>query len=277
MLALGLALAGEMKVTGGAKPVDVSIIRRVDVAYYPVTKQGPLEFDVEGPSWVRVYTRLWWPAGAGGLLKYGLSLWQDDVERPVSFEAGISTSSFGPDERKVGEWRSFYVQAPEGSSHYRLALTSGPAETVGVRLALQSPRPGRQAAIPGARELVMADGRDTSRLWELATGQAATLELVGPCRVRVHARLSFDPGLPGAQNFVLAVHEGKSLLARGNMKAARSPSASYVNEPGLIPSSERTLRFSLPSGRHQLTLMLSGTLAKSGAAAVEVVAAEKYE
>ena len=277
LLALGLALAGELKVAGGAKPEDVSIIRRVDVAYYPVTKQGPLEFDVEGPCWLRVYTRLWWPAGAGGLLKYGLSLWQDDVERPVSFETGLSMSSFGPGDRKVGEWRSFYVQVPEGRSHYRLAVTSGPAETVGVRLALQSPRPGRQVAIPGARELVLADGRDTSRLWELATGQAATLELVGPCRVRVHARLSFDPGLPGAQNFVLAIHEGKSLLARGNMKAARSASASYVNEPGLIPSSERTLRFSLPSGRHQLTLMLSGTLAKSGAAAVEVVAVEKYE
>ena len=103
------------------------------------------------------------------------------------------------------------------------------------------------------------------------------MALVGPCRVRVRTRLSFDPGLPGAQNYVLAVREGKSLLVRRNMKAARSPSASYVNEPGLIPSSERTLRFSLSSGRHQLTLMLSGTLAKSGAAAVEVYAAEKYE
>ena len=277
LLALGLAAAGEVKVTTCARPVDVSIIRRVDVAYYPVTKQGPLEFDVEGSCWLRVYTRLWWPTGADGLLKYGLSLWQDDVERPVSFETGLSKSSFGPGDLKVGEWRSFYVQVPEGNSHYRLAVTSGPAETVGVRLALQSPRPGRQAAIPGARERVLADGRDTSRLWELTTGQAATLELAGPCRVRVRARLSFDPGLPGAQNFVLAVREGKSLLVRGNMKASRSPSATYVNEPGLIPSSERTLRFSLPPGRHQLTLMLSGTLARSGAAAVEVYAAEKYE
>jgi hypothetical protein len=277
VLALGLALAGEVKVTGGAKSVDVSVIRRVSVAYTPVTKQTPLEFDVEGPCWLRVYTRLWWPAGADGLLKYGLSLWQDDAERPVSFETGLSTSSFGPGGRKLGEWRSFFVQVPEGNSHFRLAVTSGAAETVGVRFALQSPQPGRPAAIPGARELVLADGRDTSRLRELKTGQATSIELVGPCRVRVHTRLNFDPGLPGAQNFVMAVREGKSLLVRRNMKAARSPSASYVNEPGLIPSSGRMLKFSLPSGRHQLTLMLSGTLAKSGAVAVEVVAGEKYE
>ncbi len=277
VLALGLALAGEVKVTGGTKSVDVSIIRRVSVAYTPVTKQSPLEFNVDGPCWLRLYTRLWWPVGAGGLLKYGLSLWQDDVERPVSFETGLSTSSFGPGGRKLGEWRSFFVQVPEGNSHFRLAVTSGAAETVGVRLALQAPQPGRSVAIPGARELVLADGRDTSRMRELKTGQATAVELTGPCRVRVHARLSFEPGLPGAQNFVVAVHDGKSLLARRNMKAARSPSATYVNEPGLIPSSERIIKFSLPSGRHELTLTLSGTLAKSGAVLVEVVAGEKYE
>jgi hypothetical protein len=277
VLALGLALAGEVKVAAGARSVDVSVIRRVNVAYHPVTKQAPLEFDVEEPCWLRVYTRLWWPAGADGLLKYGLSLWQDDVERPVSFETGLSTSSFGPGGRKVGEWRSFFVQVPEGNGHFRLAVTSGAAETVGVRFALQAPQPGRPAVIPGARELVLADGRDTSRLRELKTGQATAIELTGPCRVRVHTRLSFDPGLVGAQNFVMAVREGRSLLVRRNLKAARSPSASYVNEPGLIPSSERTVKFSLPAGRHQLTLMLSGTLAKSGAVALEVVAGEKYE
>jgi hypothetical protein len=277
VLALGLAFAGEVKVAAGTKSVDVSVIRRVDVAYHPVTKRTPLEFDVVGPCWLRVYTRLWWPGGAAGPLKYGLSLWQDDVERPVSFETGLSTSSFGPGERKVGEWRSFFVQVPEGNSRFRLALTSGAAETVGVRLALQSPRPGRPAVIPGARELVLVDGRDTSQLRELKTGQVAAIELVGPCRVRVHTRINFEPGLPGVQNFVLAVREGKSLLVRRNMKAARSPSASYLNEPGLIPSSERTVKFNLPSGRHQLTLILSGTLAKSGAVGVEVVAGEKYE
>jgi hypothetical protein len=277
VFAAGLALASEVKVAAGAKSVDVSVIRRVNVAYHPVTKQAPLEFDVEGPCWLRIYTRLWWPAGADGLLKYGLSLWQDDVERPVSFETGLSTSSFGPGGRKLGEWRSFFIQVPQGSIHFRLAVTSGVAETVGVRFALQAPQPGRPVAIPGARGLVLADGRDTSRLWELKTGQATAIELIGPCRVRVHTRLSFDPGLVGAQNFVVAVREGKSLLVRTNLKAARSPSATYVNEPGLIPSSERTVKFNLPAGRHQLTLMLSGTLAKSGAVAVEVVGGEKYE
>ena len=166
---------------------------------------------------------------------------------------------------------------PDGNNHYRLELSTGKAETVGVRLVLQSSRPGRLVAIPGARELPLVDGSETAQLQELKTGKAATLELTGPCRVRVRVRLNFEPGLLGTQNFVLAVQEGKSVLVRGNLKAARSPSASYSGEPGLVPSSERTLRFSLPSGRHNLTLLLSGTLARSGAVAVEAVAGEKYE
>ena len=272
-----VARAGEVRVTAGAKPVDLSVVRRVSVAYHPVATGSPLEFDAEGPCWLRVYTRPWWPVGVDGALKYGLSLWLGDVERPVSLETGLSTSSYGPGGRKVGEWRSFFVQVPEGTNHYRLELANGRADTVGVRFALQAPQPGRPVAIRGARELTLADGRDTSRWFELRTGQAARLELTGPCRVRIGARLNFEPGLPGAQNFVLTVQEGKSVLARRNMKAARSPSAAYLNEPGLVPSSERTLRFSLPSGRHDLTLLLGGTLAKSGAVAAEVVAGEKYE
>jgi len=277
VLALGLALAGEVKVTSGAQPVDVSVIRRVNLAYQPVARGTPLEFDIEGPCWLRVYTRLWWPGGAESARRYGLSLWLGDVERPVAFETRLSPSSFGPSGRKVGEWRSFFVQVPEGNNHYRLEVTTGATETVGVRLALQSPRPGRLVAIPSARELSLADGRDTLELAELMTGRAAAFEVSGPCRVRVHARLSFEPGLPGAQNFVLTVQEGKAVLARKNLKAARSPSAIYVNEPGLIPSTEKVLKFNLAPGRHQLTLLLSGTLAKSGAVAVEVFTGEKYE
>ena len=275
LLVAGACLAAEVKVTGGAKPVNVSIVRRVDVAYHLATRQTPLQFEVQGPTWLRVYTRLWWPAGATGTRKYGLALTQGESERPVAFETGLSSSSYGPKGNKLGEWRSFFVQVPAGNVRYSLAVTD--AETVAVRLAVQAPRPWSPVEIGGSRQLTLVEGPDTTGFYECKAGQALAVNVSGPCRVRIRVRLSFEPGLPGAQNFVVTATDGKTQLARQNLKASRSPAAAFAEESGVVPSSERTLRFNLPAGEHSLLVGIGGTLAKVGALRVEVIPGEKYE
>ena len=269
--------AGELRVPADAKQVSVSIVRRVDVAYNVVTRAKPLEFDATGPTWLRVYTRLWWPAGKTGKVRYRLALGQDEAERPVEFDVGISPSSFGPRGRKLAQWRSFFIQVPAGSNHYRLAIAEAPGDTLGVRIVEQPPRPWQAVAITGVRSLTFVEGRDTSRLFELGKGQSVPVELIGPCRVRVRARLDFDPSMNGVQGFVMTATEGKVQLGTSNLRAGRSPAAVYLNEPAVVPSSERTLRFSLPEGRHDVVLQLGGTLAKSAAVRVEMLPGEKYE
>jgi hypothetical protein len=275
LLLVGLAAAGEVKVAAGAKSVDVSVVRRVDASYFLATRQAPLEFAARGPCWVRVYTRLWWPGTGTGTQKYELSLWQGDVERPLVLESGVSPSSYGPDGHKVGEWRSFYVQVQEPNTNYRLVVTQG--ETVAVRFALQSPKPWKSVSIPGLGAMTLAEGRDTTQFQHLATGDVVPLDLTGPCRVRVRVRINFGPELQGVQSFVLTARQGTMQLARRNLKAGPSGSAVFTDSPGLVPSSERTLRFNLPGGPHRVSLVLSGTLARSGAVAVEVIAGERYE
>ena len=271
-----VAVGGEVKVAAGGKSVDVSVIRRVNVAYHPVTKGSPLEFDVEGPCWLRVYTRLWWPRGGADRQRYKMSLWQDDMQRPLEFDAAVSPSSYGPGGRYLGEWRSFFVQVPAGANRYRLALDSAQSDTVGVRFAFQPPRPWQPRAL-ATRALELVDGRDTVTFHELAARQPAQLKVEGPCRVRVRVRLSYSPELLGEQSFAMAVTDGKTVVLRRNLRVGRSPSAVYVNESGLTPSTERVLRFSLGTGAHELSLALSGTLARTGAVAVDVLAGEKYE
>jgi hypothetical protein len=266
-----------VKVPASTKQVVVSIVRRVDVSYYLVTSKVPLEFDVQGPTWLRVYTRLWWPAEKTGRARYRLLLRQDEVERPVEFEAGRSTSSYGPGQHPLGEWRSFYEQVPTGVVHYRLAPDEGAADTVAVRFALQPPKPWQPVAIAGARTLVLVEGKDTTRFYEIVRGQPARLKVSGPCRVRVRCRLNFDPSTSGVQSFVVTVKGDKGELARRSVRVSRSRAAVYSNEPALLPSSERSVVFSLPEGGHNLSLLLSGTLAKTGAVTAEVLAGEKYE
>jgi hypothetical protein len=256
--------------------VNVSIVRRVDVQYEVLTRSSPLELDVTGPTWLRVYTRVWWPGAETAAVTYRLSLWQEDDERTIEQTAGRSGSSIGPGGRKVGEWRSFFVQVPAGASHYRLVLNQAPADTVGVRIVEQAPRPWQPAAIGAGRLLTLVEGRDTARFRELTRDRPLKVEFAGPCRVRVRARLNFVPSMSGTHGFVLTAEE-RTQLARKSMRVSRSPAGVYTDEPAVLPSTERTLLFNLPAGKHEVLLRLSGTLARSAAVRVEVLAGEKYE
>lgn len=276
-LTLVVAASGaeQVDVQSASKRVDVSVIQRMDLGYYLLTKDRPLEFAVEGPTWLRVYTRLWWPDRADRDQKYRVSLWQADVERPLDFESGRSKSSFGPGRRAVGRWRSFYVQVPVGTNSYRLALDDAPTDTVGIRFTFRAPRPWQPVAVPG-EPLTLVDGADTTRMTRIENGRPLAVSVTGPCRVRVSARLNFDPSMVGAQNLVLTASRGEVVLATDNLRVSRSE-AGYLDEPGLVPSSRRTLRFNLGEGTHRLDLLLNGTLAQSAGVTVERIVNEKYE
>ncbi len=275
LLALGVSAAEQVDVRSSSERVDVSVIQRMDLGYYLLTSRQPLEFEVQGPTWLRVYTRLWWPDGVDWDQAYRMSLWQADVERPLQFESRMSGSSSGPEQRRVGRWRSFYVQVPAGVNSYQLKLDDAPCDTVGIRFTFRAPRPWQQVAVPGSK-LVLADGADTALMTRLEPGKPLEVSVSGPCRVRVSARLNFVPSMVGAQNFVLSVDQGGRPVATDNFRVSRS-GAVYVDEPGLVPSSRRSLRFNLGQATHRLSIQLSGTLAESAGILVQRLVNEKYE
>jgi hypothetical protein len=272
-----LAVGAEVKTLGKAGTVAVSVIRRVDLDYLVLTRRAPLEFEVEGPNWLRVYTRLWWPRDATGAQEYRVTLWQEDMQRPEDFEVEISPSSRGPGGRKVAQWRSFFVQVPAGMTRYRLTLDRSPSDTVGVRFALQAPRPWQQLELGGLPAMSLQAGSATSAYSRVEPNRPVSFSVTGPCRVRVRARISYDASMTGRQGFALAAASNGAELARQGFQVWPAEGATWRDAGGLVPSSERAMRFSVPAGRHEVTLTLTGTLAKSAGLAVDWLPAEKYE
>ncbi len=271
------ALGADMKVTKSAGTAKVSVIRRVDLDYHLLTKSAPLEFTVSGPTWLRVYTRAWLPSGSKGSQPYRLSLWQEDVERPVELATELSSSSYGPGRQPVGAWRSFFVEVPSGSNTYRLVVNDAPAGTVGVRFKFEGPRPWQPVVLSGLEVVRVAEGSDTSNWYRVARGEPARLALSGPARFRVRARLDYDPSMLGAQNFVLSARADDKLVASENLRVSQSGTALYLGSGGQVPSSQAQLRFRLGAGEQDIMLALNGTLAKSAVIRVEKLAEEKYE
>ncbi len=271
------AIALPVQVAGDARTVNISIVRRVEVPYYVITKARPLEFEATGPAWLRIYTRAWWPQGKTGDIHIKLALWQDDVERPIQFDMPASSSSFGPGRRPLSAWRSFFIQVPAGANRYRLALEEGPTDTVGVRIVEQQPRAWEEVPISDGQALTLIEGADTSRFFAIAKGIPQPVAIDGPCRVRVRVRLGFEPSMDGAQSFVLTVSQRGRQLARRSFRTTRSLAAAFRERPGVVPAVERTLQFNLSEGRQQLELLLSGTLARTAGVRVERLTGEKYE
>jgi hypothetical protein len=83
--------------------------------------------------------------------------------------------------------------------------------------------------------------------------------------------------MAGRQGFVLSAGSNGAELARQGFQVRPAEGSTWRDAGGLIPSSERTMRFSLPEGRREVTLTVTGTLAKSAALAVDWLPAEKYE
>lgn len=276
LVTAGSASAAEVKVSSSAGTAQVSVIRRVELDYYLVTKAKSLEFRVSGPTWLKVYTRLWWPESGLQKANYSLSLWQEDMERSLVFETELSPSSFGPVGQKLAKWRSFYIQVPDGDNWYRLTLEEAPSGTVGVRFTYEKPAEWQQVNLNDARRLELVGESRRTTLYELRKESPLSFSVTGPCRLRVRARLNYGPEMDGRQNFILSIREGDSVLQTANLRTARS-AAVYDNEVGFLPSREETMKIRLGPGEHRLDLKLSGTLAGSAAVRVERIADQIYE
>ncbi|MEO0086115.1 MAG: hypothetical protein ABIK37_05735 [candidate division WOR-3 bacterium] len=285
LLPVAAGSGAEVKLAGSPAKSSVSVVRRVDVDYYLLTRGSPLDFEVNTAGdtavWLRVYTRLWWPSGASGRERYSLSLWRGELERPYEFETEVSGTSRAADGQRVGAWRSFFVQVPAGTNRLRLTLGESRAETVGVRFAFQPPRPWRPLELSGLKRLELVTGQGdkaAARTYhEVPAGQELRFGVTGPCRLRIRARLCYDPALLGQQTCLVTLSEGNRQLARKVLNLNRSLTARFLNAMDVVPSTEGLVRLNLPAGGHELTTVVGGTLARSAAVAVEVLMPEKYE
>lgn len=279
-----------VRFTGGGVPVKISVVRRVNIEYRLLTKEQPLTFEIDSGfsdnntagGWLRIYTRIWWPAGVNRLQHYSLSFWYGDSEIRSELETRRSKSSYGPDGRSVGEWRSFFVPIPRDRTPCRLVLNDGVVETVAIRIAFQSPRPWQPQPLVDLKRLTLVngtDGRDSVSqvYWRILPDQAVTVRLRGPCRVRVRTRINYDPEMSGGQNYLLVIRDDNQELKNVSLHVNRSRTARFLEASDVVPSTERSVYFETEEGLHSLRLTLTGTLAKSGAVAVEILPKERYE
>ncbi len=262
-LAHGEEPAVELKKPAPKKVITIVIKR--DREYYLLTRKGPVEITVDGPTSLKVHTCLQWREEMEPIQTYKLIVQEDGYrEKVVSKTTVKSASALSPPDQRWGESRYFLLQVPQGEHVYRFSLWEAAADTVGLRFAFAEPKdwlslvPARHG---GVLEAVEGEKEET---YYLATPERSViLEITGPERLKVVSRLNYDPTVTGVQGYTIVVEEKGVELEKKAFRTYKSEVAEYSERGDLIPSKADRLYLDVPKGEHTLDFRLVGTLARS--------------
>ncbi len=263
---MALCFVAQLQNVEPARKWDVEIVTKKTDEYLLLVKNQPISFSVEGPTYLRVYTRIMWPKANMGSEIYKLILQENEIEESIiTLESEESRVTRDKKGRPLSKWRSFYIEVPEGLNHYKLTHWASPQDTILVKFSYESPK--RWDEIPAAEYGAIIEAVEEERIikyYELRQGGNITLSIRGPERVRVIARLNYDEKMIGDQNYTIILEQdGK--VEQFPLKCYKSQMITYKDRRNLVPSNARSFHINVGNGTHTLRFKLAGTVAESAA------------
>ncbi len=261
-----LCIFSQIKDITPAKTWNLEIVTKKADEYYLLTKDMPITFSVEGPTYIRVYTRIFWPGKASKKELYKVILQENAIdERLITLETERSDVTTDMRGRPVSKWRTFYIEVPEGMNRYKITQWASPNDSMLIKFTYESPREWHDIPAAGYSALLEAvEEEKLVKYYEVLRDKKVTLRLQGPVSLKVIARLNYDMSMLGEQSYSLLVNDN-GRTEQENVKCYKSDIITYENRPDVVPSNAHTFYIRVDEGWHNLEFTLKGTTAKSAA------------
>jgi hypothetical protein len=265
-LLLMFMMIGQIKSISPNKKLDIEIVTKKTETYTILTNTEPVRITVEGPTYLRVYTRIPWPKENTGSAIYKVILQKNEMdEEIITFESEVSKVTKDKIGRRLSKWRSFYIEVPEGSNTYTILHWSSPNDTILLNFRYESPKEWMEIrATDYASTIETIEEEKIIQYYELAKDGSVKVEITGPTKLRVVTRLNYDTKMLGEQNYTILVNDNGN-EAKHSLRCYKSEIIEYKNRKEVIPSNARNIYINIGSGRHVITFTLSGTIAQSAA------------
>jgi hypothetical protein len=196
-------------------PADYGSKVRISVAgkeltYYQFDNETPIAFSIEGPTRVKVLTRVRIP-NDNEVLGYSVSVVRDGIaDAELSFESRPKEGAFYLefDSVRPGVIRRLYIDVPTGRHGYELRSVTG--MPVDARLfESTSKSPSRVSLAPSdyaaVETFVYRDSELTYYLMD--RDHDVSVDIVGPTELKVNTRLVYDATMLGSQTYIVGVRE----------------------------------------------------------------------
>jgi len=246
--------SGRTKISVGGK----------ELTYYQFSEDEPIAFSVEGPTRVKVLTRVRVPNDRESV-EYGVSVSMDGVhQETIQKEAYPKDGAFyvAFNHFRPGVIRRVYIDVPTGRHGFELGVVGGHVVDARLFESAES-KPSLVSIAPTVYDAVETlYYRDKELTYYLLTVDAPiVLDVVGPTRVKVNTRLLYDATMLGEQSYVVGVKEGTQPECLYRIDAEPSQTVVLRDRNDAIPGALRHFRLDVPSGAHTYEFRLVDTVA----------------
>lgn len=274
--ALVLAAAALPDMAAGAsrrvRPVEeidtVKIrVNRKSVSYHAVTAERPFVFRVNGPTPIRVISRLLYDGLPGDGVRYRLRMEIDGVELRTMGE----TVDPSPDARlssggEVGTLRREIVQIPAGNHKVRI-YPLDEDRRIALRVFRGDGRPKTTKWVSytprSYRKAVRLHARDSEVIYyRIDNKTPVAMTLNGPLRIKIMSRLDFGTERGYSQTYVVKAFVDGEMTETFSLKSRASHTSTYPDLPEITPGVAREIFVDVPEGMHEVTLTLDCTTAE---------------
>ncbi len=248
----------QLSITNPHKAV-IKIQTAVKDTYLLITKSSPLTFEITGPTWIRIYTRIPWKKEFGKTAQYKLILVKDDTdEKFITKLTEISKNAYLNGIR-VSKWRSFYVNIPDGKHKYEIYLWKAPADTVLAKINFEAPKNYKEIT-PGAgyRQLEIIENEKMIKYYRFDTKNPLKMKIEGPAKLKISVRIPLKSGNEQATCTITVTNNGKT-LKEFTFIATPSDVCQFKDTKDEIPSRVSHFTINLRKGVNNLEFNLRGT------------------
>lgn len=246
-------------------PAKISIsVSGKERTYYQFTAGEPLTFSVEGPTRVKILTRVRVPNDRE-TVEYGVSISRDGahvetIEKEAYAKEGAFYVAFL--NYRPGVIRRIYIDVPTGRHGYELSAVG--AHSVDVRLFESAEsKPSLVSIAPLDFDSVETlYYRDKELTYYLMTkGTLMALDVVGPTSVKVNTRLLYDATMLGEQTYVVGVKATGVPERLYRIEADPSETVVMRDRDDIIPGALRHFMLEVPRGAHTYEFRLVDAVA----------------
>jgi hypothetical protein len=239
-------------------------ISKKDRAYYELQKGSEVRVRVSGPTKLRVISRVQIPSSKEER-QYTYFVRRDEG-RWVKFTRYSGVSSYadlkGDGSTQISTSKKHILKVPAGVHTYTFRLSKKSTRRVFLRFHQLGSGFGEPTDVVAMTPKVAGEsvrlvvGEQITTYNRLAETHDIALNLIGPTKLKVLARLEFDPNMRGQQNFRVQVYEDGVIKGTYPLTAVKSDVCQYEEPSSLVPAKGETFYVDIPEGEHEYRFVL---------------------
>jgi hypothetical protein len=248
-----------LKPDKASTPVKILLLNQ-QLDYYPLERNGEILLSLQGPTTLRVHSRLEYTGGSSEEKRYFVRYAREDGKE------GNFLRNTTPDKAPaileqpktvLGSARNLYLKVPPGKHTYRFFLGDKDYYKLYVRFyeratALAPPSENINFEPYDYTSLVpIAVKEKESEYYRVGRVDSVRLVIIGPTTLQVFSRLEFDSTMVTDQKYRLKVFEDKSEKQVFDLTSRPSDLAQYREASSLMAGQAAKVYVEVPKGKHE--------------------------